>query len=61
MPCTRGLLKTIESFDHTTQMLWLREIKKPGRLMHIHFLLKNIMEKSILNIKLMKMLAICDS
>jgi hypothetical protein len=29
--------------------------------MHIHFLLKNIMEKSILNIKLMKMLAICDS
>jgi hypothetical protein len=52
MPGTRCLLETIESLDHTTQMLWLRRINKPRWLTHVHLLLKNNMEESILNIEL---------
>jgi hypothetical protein len=57
---TRCMLETIESLDHTTQMLWLRMINKPRLLMHVHFLLKNTMKESVLNIELAKMPTICD-
>jgi hypothetical protein len=61
MPCRRCLLKTIESFDHTTKMLWLRRINKPRWLTHVLLLiLKNTMEESVLNIKLAKMPDIHD-
>jgi hypothetical protein len=60
MPGTRCLLETVESLDHTTQMLWLRMINKPRWLTHVHFLLKNTMKESVLNIELAKMPTIRD-
>uniref|UniRef100_A0A8R7PPE5 Uncharacterized protein n=1 Tax=Triticum urartu TaxID=4572 RepID=A0A8R7PPE5_TRIUA len=54
MPHTRGLLQTIKSFDKTTQMMWLSRINKTGRLTHRNLFFQNSMEKSILNVKLLK-------
>jgi hypothetical protein len=50
MPCTRSLLKTIDSLLKMTQIARKSRVLKTWRLPHIHFFLKNTIEKSILNI-----------
>jgi hypothetical protein len=54
MPCTRSLLKTIESLNHAVDVIRLRETLEARRLVHINFLFNNTMKKCILNIELAK-------
>jgi hypothetical protein len=54
MPCTRSLLETIKGLNKATQMIWTSRIRESRGLPHVNLLLKNTMEKCILNIKLAK-------
>jgi hypothetical protein len=57
MPSTGGLFQTIECFHQATEMLRATRVNKTRRLTHVNLFLQNTMEKSILNIRLMKILA----
>jgi hypothetical protein len=54
MPRTRSLLQAIQSLYKTTEMLRTCRINKAWGLTHINLLLKNTMQKGILDIKLSK-------
>jgi hypothetical protein len=54
MPCTRSLFQSIQSLYKTAEMLGTCRINKAWGLTHINLLLKNTMQKSILDIKLSK-------
>jgi hypothetical protein len=57
----KSLFETIEVLDKAKRMLSTSWINKPSSLMHIHIFFKNSMEKSILNIQLMKRPSLCNS
>jgi hypothetical protein len=52
MPCARSLFETINGLLKMTQMRRARRILKARGLSHKDFLLKNTIQKCILNIKL---------